>query len=282
LNSYFTQLVLVLGLSPAWQSRLEGQKPSASSSTTTTTFSTATISGYAQINNSIFVAATDLPRTEPSRASTITVTLSGNAASGPTITQSASAQVLNGTHLSDGAIIGIAIGVSMACVSLVTMAFLCYRVHRAKSASRRFTIVDGSLEMPNALPEMDDRDSRRRGMSQSAPEIRLFPAAEPAVTYPSNHLSPRPDDSIESPTTADTNGTPYELRVTTDSVEPTFGSVKGKGKIRRINSETPMSAATTLVSSSASPIAPSHWERPFLAHNNPDSTRATLRPDSAL
>ena len=210
------------------------------------------------------------------------MTLSGHSASSPTNVQSASAQVSNGTHLSNGAIIGLAIGASVMCVLLLTYAFLYYRLHRAKSARKRFTVVDDAGATPNALPELDNRDNYRPMARQSAPEIRLVPADEATGTSPSTHPSPRPDDSTGFRIATDASSAIRDLRVNTGSAEFTFGSVKGKGKCRLVNSETPISAGTTLVPSSASPSPPSHWERPFLAHGNPGATGISLRPDSAL
>lgn len=173
----------------------------------------------------------------------------------------------------------IVIGVIISCLALLVV-FLHHRNLRAKSVKQEFAMGDNCRATTNALPEMDDRFKHRPMMRQSTPEIRLFPADGATVTSPSRHLSSRPNKSIGSRTTAaNTNGTSHDLRVTTENGESTFGSVKGKGKVkvRQINSEAQISAATTLVSSSASSSAVSHWERPVLVHFDPDSTRRTSR-----
>lgn len=230
------------------------------------------------------VTCTYLRSSVSMNVSTVTTTPSEHPPSSPTSLQSAYAQAANRTHLSTGAIIGLVIGLISACVLLFAIVLLNYRRRRFKRASQRFVtiddMVDESRPRTHAIQELAGRDKKRPETSQAAPAILLVPADEAIGGSSSQQFVSRPDHSSESRTAADTDGNPYNLRVTTDSVSSAFGS--GKGKSRMSNSETPISAATTLVSSSSSPRLQSRWERPSLTDTNTSPTRTMLRPDSAL
>ena len=228
----------------------------------------------------------DLCRSVSIQVSTVTITPSERAVSAHAGSQTTSAQASNVVHLSAGAISGIVIGAVVACVLLFVALLLYYRRRCFKPLSQRLETIDDTIDAfrpgVDALPELSDRDRKRPEMSQAAPEIRFIPADETTVASPSGRLDPRSDNSNRFRTTTDTDGNRYDLRVTTDNGSPTFGSIKDKGKGRRLNSETPISASTTLVSSSASPRLLSQWERPSMDNPNHSQARTTLRPDSAL
>jgi hypothetical protein len=229
---------------------------------------------------------TDLRSSVYTQFSTVTISPSELPASSPTGFQGAPAQTLNGTHLSAGAIAGIVVGLTVTCVLLFAVIFLDYKRRRFKAASQRYATTDDTGYEPHPrpypLPELDDRDNKKPEMSQAAPEIRLIPADETTIALSSRQFVSRPDNLSELQTTADTDGNSYDLRVNTDSVSSAFGSVNSKGKGRLSNSETPISAATTLVSSSSSPKLLSRWERSSLANTNTSPAGTLLRPDSAL